>query len=447
SPASSDYLDTLAHEFQHMIHWNEQRQADVWLNEGCATLSENLNGFSTQSYALSYLRQPDTQLTNWVSEPWAAMAHYGAANLFLRYVYAQYIGAGSSLNELIRADAGSHFDAFVPLAAARYPDISSFNTIFGDWAVANLLDDPTIADGRYAYPPLTDGTAHMDLPQQITPEPIDVGTFHGSVHQFGVDYLQLPTGPVNLTFQGDTDVLLVGSLPADQAAWWSGRGDSSVATLTRAFDFRELTSVTLELDLWYELEPAYDYAFVSISSDAGQTWQTLPGQLTTTNDPQGANYGNGITGISGEPDATPGSGVRGIWVQETMDLSAYAGQEVLLRFWQINDEGFHAPGLLIDRIRIPELGYDHDGHTLPDGWQAAGFVPVDGTLPQQWELRLVRTLPDGRTQVEPLRTNDDGSATVALAAGEQGVLLIAGVTPHTSEQTSYTVTIAAPDTP
>jgi hypothetical protein len=114
---------------------------------------------------------------------------------------------------------------------------------------------------------------------------------------------------------------------------------------------------------------------------------------------------------------------------------------VLIRFWQINDEGFNAPGMLIDNLRIPQLGYRDDVEAGTGGWQADGFVRVDGDLPQQWELRLVRTAPDGTTTIEPLSIDAQASATATLRAGEQAVLMIAATTPHTTEQASYQVTI------
>ena len=62
--------------------------------------------------------------------------------------------------ELIKADAGNNLDAFVPIAARKRPDITSFADIYADWAVANVLNDPSVADGRYAYA-LLPGTARI----------------------------------------------------------------------------------------------------------------------------------------------------------------------------------------------------------------------------------------------------------------------------------------------
>ncbi len=433
-PGSNAYIDTLAHEFQHMIHWNEQRSAATWFNEGNATLSQDLNGFVNQHFVSSYLFDPDTQLTTWQDEPLASIAHYGAAHLFLRYIYAHYAGE-SGLQELIRADASNHLPAFAEFAAHTRPDIADFGDLFADWAVANLLDNPAIADGRYSY--TTEKTNLTLLPNTVTPTSISTGSTADTVNQFGIDYLALPADSSSVSFDGSTSANLTATMPRDGTAWWSGRGDNSAATLTHAFDLRGLAAATLEFETWYELEQGYDYAFVTVSVDGGTTWQTLSGTHTTTDDPHGANYGNGLTGVSG----TASSDERGQWVTERTDLTPYTGQEVQIRFWQINDEGFHAPGILIDNVRIPELGFSDDVESGIGEWEAEGFVQVDGDLPQQWELRLVRTAADGSIQVEVLPVDAQAQASASLSADESAVLVVMATTPHTTEPASYTVTV------
>lgn len=428
------YLDVLAHEFQHMIHQNEQPNSAIWFNEGASQLSEDLNGFFGPGFTLSYLYEPDIQLNTWAVGPGQAAAHYGAAHLFLRYIYAQYSGE-EQLRPLIRADAGDNLGAFVELAAQRRPDINSFGQIVADWAVANLIDDPRVGDGRYTY-----ATGHELpdlLPERVTPVPL-TGQERRTVAQFGANYLELPAGAW-ISFQGATTVGLAAESPRDAFAWWSGRSDDTLATLTRAFDLRGLTRATLEFETWYEIENDYDYAFVSVSTDGGQTWETLAGSLTTTDDPQGFNYGNGITGVSGEPGGRVEDGARGRWATERMDLTPYAGQEILLRFWQITDQGFNAPGMLIDNISILELGFRDDVEAGAGDWQAEGFVRVDGDLPQRWELRLVRTSADGVTIVEPIPVRADGASGFQLEPGERGVLVVLGATPHTTERAAYEI--------
>jgi hypothetical protein len=436
-PASPAYLSVLAHEFQHMIHRYEAPASATWFNEGTSLLAEDLNAFPGNRFVNIYLYDPDVQLTGWSPDPGRVGAHYGAAHLFMRYIYAQYAGVDQLL-PLIRADAGNNLDAFVALAARNRPAYSTFGAIVGDWAVANLIDDPAVGDGRYTY-----ATGHelpALLPGRPTLAPVS-REFTGSVAPFGVDYLQLPAGATRFAFSGATTVGIAAEPPRDAYAWWSGRGDGSFATLTIPLDLRTLTRATLQFETWYELEREFDYAFVSVSTDGGTTWETLPGNYTTTADPQGHNFGHGLTGISGAPELGLADGVRGRWVLEQVDLTPYTGQEALLRFWQVNDLAMSGPGWLIDNIRIPELGWSDDVEAGPGDWQAVGFVRVGAELPQRWELRLVRTAADGVVTVEPLAVAADGRAGVELAPDEQAVLVVVAATPHTSERAGYTLTI------
>jgi len=97
---------------------------------------------------------------------------------------------------------------------------------------------------------------------------------------------------------------------------------------------------------------------------------------------------------------------------------------------------------LIDNIAIPEIGFRDDVESGTGDWEAAGFVRIDGDLPQLWELRLVRTASDGRITVEALVPDATGAATATLNPNERGVLIVIAATPHSSERSQYEVICA-----
>jgi len=99
---------------------------------------------------------------------------------------------------------------------------------------------------------------------------------------------------------------------------------------------------TLTFYEWYEIEDYYDWASVWASADGGMTWTTLAGKTTTTADPVGSNPGNGITGSSGR------------YVAESMDLSAYAGKSILLRFRLQQDGGVYGLGWTVDDVVVKD---------------------------------------------------------------------------------------------
>jgi hypothetical protein len=425
-PLGTDgYAATLAHEFQHMIHESRNVGGATWFDEGLATLAEDLNGYVEQGTVFSYLQDPDLPMTVW--EPTGA--HYGMVRLFMRYVYERH---GMKPADMIVADAGNDLNVFTKLAAKTYPDITSFGDLFADWAVATLINDPQVAAGRYAY---------RNQPAAPPTQRVTIGTQSANVHQFGVDYLQLPNGPVTFEFDGSDTIGIANTKPAEgQFMWWSNRGDQRVMTLTRAIDLRTVQKATLSFRAWYEIERGYDYAFVTVSRDGGKTWQSLRSTSSTTEDPQGFNIGFGFTGVSGVPGGDI-NGQRGRWQHEQIDLTPFAGQAVQLRFWMISDAALNGPGLLIDDLRIPEIGLRDGFEQGETGWQAQGFVRISGTLPQAWEVRLVRYLANSSVKVEPLLLDAQGRGSVSLKAGERGVVVVAATTRFTGEVASYRYTV------
>ncbi len=393
-----------------MIEWNVAQRSPSWFNEGMSTLSEDLNGYTDHGTAQLALSEPDVQLNTWSSDASQTGEHYGTSQLFMRYMHDQY-GGEAGVAEMISRDAGNNLDVFAEIAARKRPDIKSFADLYADWAVANMLKDGSIGDGRFDYA-LLPGTASLT--------DVEPGEEQASVSQFGADYLGVLEGPLTLDFDGVETIGLTGAQPKDgRYMWWSNRGDDSVETLTREFDLSGVQQATLEFSTWYEIESDWDYGFVTVSTDGGETWTTLEGTSTTNDDPQGQNFGNGLTGVSGEPGTEPDKGTRAKWIEERMDLTPFAGKQILLRFWVVNDAGYNAQGLLIDNIRIPELDYSDGAEGGDGGWQAQGFVRTTGLLAQQWALRLMRAT-DGKIAVEPLAVDAQGRATVTIPGGHAG---------------------------
>lgn len=81
-----DYIyGTMAHEFQHMIHWYQDRNEETWVNEGFSMLAEHVNEFDAGGFDYDYLLNPDLQLTDWGGDTGENGPHYGASYLFMTY--------------------------------------------------------------------------------------------------------------------------------------------------------------------------------------------------------------------------------------------------------------------------------------------------------------------------------------------------------------------------
>ena len=85
SPLDDEYtFGILAHEFQHMIHWYQDRNESSWVSEGFSELAVLLNNFYSGGFDALYTSQPDLQLNNWPDESQEdTTPHYGASFLFL----------------------------------------------------------------------------------------------------------------------------------------------------------------------------------------------------------------------------------------------------------------------------------------------------------------------------------------------------------------------------
>jgi hypothetical protein len=200
--------------------------------------------------------------------------------------------------------------------------------------------------------------------------------------------------------------------------------------LTREFDFREASGpLTLNYWTWYDLEEIYDYVFLEISADGGD-WRIIRAPSTTSDNPSGNSYGCGYNGLSGED---------GVWIQESVDLSSYAGQLVQIRFEYITDAAVYGEGFLLDDISILEIGYFSDFEEDDGGWVNEGFVRIDNSLPQTYRLALIHM--DAVPRVQFISLSSDNQVELPISIGEDGasevILVITGTTRFTRQKADY----------
>ncbi len=460
-PGSTSYESTLAHEFQHMVHWFADSNEDAWVNEGAAELAIHLCGYSRQARVNAFARSPDTQLTNWDSED--STEHYGASFLLLAYFAERF---GPEMTQELVANASNGVVGFESVLEEHHVELS-FQDLFADWVIANYLDGKDqLAVAPYSYQGLE---VQAEVEHTVSSYPAAITD---TVHQYGTDYIELlPTGQdVQVDFSGPATALLVPNQPhSGEYQWWSNRGDNSDTTLTRAFDLSGLQQASLDVWLWYDIEEGWDYAYVEASTDGGETWHILSGEHTTTYNPVGNSYGPGYTGLSGDGSTSSGndsdSTTAAEWIHEVFDLSPFAGQEVLVRFEYLTDEVMNHTGFCVDDIAIPELAYFYDAEQGDDGWVAQGFIHSDNIVPQRYIVQLIQTAsPQGsqeataETRVErlplqyaPGRAGQDaqqvGSWTIQ-GHGESltgAIIVVSAVAPSTTEVTSYHLEIYPTD--
>ncbi len=430
-PGSDYYNGVLAHEFQHMIHWYNDRNEETWLNEGFSELATYLNGFDVGGSEWLFADAPDTQLNSWPSGPGAAGPNYGAAYLFTSYFLDRF---GSDATQALVAHAENSFTSVGEVLEEEGSGLR-YEELFVDWVVANLLDDPSIDDGRYGY-------------QDIDPPPFDVETTYyanaypvsesATVHQHGTDYIELQgKRPLSLSFTGSTQVSLVDTAAhSGHYFWWSNRGDDSDMMLTQSFDLSDVSDATLSYWTWYDIEKDWDYAYVEVSGDGGETWNILQAPASVDTNPNGNSFGWAYTGTSGQ-------GENPQWIKEEVDLSDYVGREVQIRFEYITDDAVSRPGLVLDDISIPEIGYSSDFEKDEEGWKPAGFVRHANVLSQRWLVQLISFGPETTVERLELSEGQAGSWTIPLNGDtDRAVIAVSALAPVTTERGSYSYEIA-----
>jgi hypothetical protein len=418
-PGQAAFDSTVTHEFQHMANFARCPSQEGWVDEGASELAMRVAGYEGPA-PLAFASHPDVQLTTWSNQPADQTRHYQASYLFLRYV-AERAGGWDALPDMLQTCARGEnmFSAFLN----RNPIDPDIESLFSDWTVANVLQDPSATDGRYAY---AGGGFHAALTGTLSAD----AAFLGTVPQYAANYVELPTGGGSVSFSGDSSVALL-SAPMDASGvWWSNRGDNLDSRLTRRVDLRGVDSATLRFSAWYDLEDRFDFVYLSASRDDGFTWQILRGLRTTSDRSTGNNLGEGWTGSTGAD-----------WTNEEVDLTRFAGSEILLRFEYVTDQSYNGEGYAFRDVRIPQLGLNEPGAAeVP--WSSDGWVRVDAPIPERWNLRLVRWTPAG-VSVDPVAVDADGTATVQLDdLSVRNLLVIAPTAPRTLVPANYSISFA-----
>ncbi|MCJ7694002.1 MAG: immune inhibitor A [Anaerolineaceae bacterium] len=426
-----DYIyGTVAHEFQHMIHWYKDRNEETWINEGFSMLSELINDFDPGGFDYLYSVDPDMQLTDWGSDVGQNGNHYGASFLFMAYFMDRF-GENATKAFVAHTENGlNSINAVMEELKIINPDTSKPYTsveVFADWAITNFVLDPYIENGRYSYKSYSPFQAA--LADDIASCPTNSSE---NVYQYGVDYIEINCqGQHTITFQGTQEVQL---LPVDafsgEYVFWSNMGDESNMRLTREFNFTDISApIQLTYKVWYDLETDYDYIYLSATTN-GEDWEILNSPSCTSENPSGNSYGCGYNGTSNN------------WLTESVNLSQFAGQKVMLRFDYVTDAAVNGTGLFLDDIQIDAINYFSDFESDEGGWNGEGFVRLQNYLPQSYKLSLIEV--GDETKITHINLTDQNSAEIIISIGDnvdKVILVISGTTPFTREKAIYQYSI------
>ncbi|MQA80889.1 MAG: peptidase M6 [Streptosporangiales bacterium] len=410
------YEGTFAHEYQHLLEYYTDPGETTWLNEGLSDYAQTIVG-----YADTTLRWPakgadshvacfegwygttafpycgaENSLTRWEDQgsP-STLSDYGAAYSFLTYVQNQF---GDKAITYLHRNAANGLASLQGYLDDNAPGLTAMDVVH-DWQAATTLDG-FLDDGakgltkdqknRFSADQLHSGidwawTGSYDSPGAPT---------NGSDYVLARDGRPLNGNTVGkLWFSGVKNYAsdpLEWTVDSAESALWGGEGDNVDRAAVYEVAVPE-DSPTLTFSTKYDIEQAWDFGAVQVSTDGGKTYTSLANDNTTSeHDPAAA---------SNIVEQLPGfTGTRAEYATETFDLADYAGQTIHLSFRYMTDAatngngGTGPTGWWVKDVKVGDTVVT-DGSTL-DGAQSATQVyppPVEA-----WKLQLVGWSLDGK---------------------------------------------------
>jgi hypothetical protein len=446
------YEGVFAHEYQHLLEYYEDPDEVSWVDEGLADWAATLTGYldpdkpitdqDFESHIQCFLGNliietpanpspdpggPENSLTLWEDQvddnESEILCDYGATHAMMEFLAGRY--GQDFMSALHKEDAGG-LEGLRAVLDTFAPDVEVLELLH-QWAAMvaldGVLDDGAALSGgdpaNYTTPTL-DATINWDNPDAYdTPGAPPNGSDYVRLRDEGGTFLSA-SDIDSIDFDGSEELAprpvrwrVDASPPKHKGnpALYSGRRPNQDRSIVRQVTVPS-DNATLTFRTKYQIEELYDYGFVQVSTDGGETYTSLANQNTTSKHapdaaPLVAENVPGFTGNSGG------------WKKQAFDLTDYAGQDVLVAFRYVTDPLVNRPGWWVDNIRVGgEL--ISDGSSL-EGWQSATQVnPVDV---HGFTVQLV-AYDEAHTQAHistmSLDESFDGSLTGAALTGAIG---------------------------
>jgi hypothetical protein len=147
NPSDDYHLGVIAHEFQHLIHWQYDRDETSWINESLAEVAMILCGYYTD-------KKHVTRYLNNTNSPLVAKGHmtnYGACLLWGTYIYERF---GKTFLKNLVLEQADGIEGFQKVVTNMNRG-DDFSGIFGDWLVVNYLNTDLFTEKNYKYKSIT----------------------------------------------------------------------------------------------------------------------------------------------------------------------------------------------------------------------------------------------------------------------------------------------------
>lgn len=137
-----------------------------------------------------------------------------------------------------------------------------------------------------------------------------------------------------------------------------------------------------------------------------------------------------------------------VWMRQEVDLSAYAGRTILLRFEYISLPDQMDDGIAIDNLAVPEIDFRDDAETESADWTMLGWQRIDNDVPQRYLVQAAildaESFPVTVRQL--IGPDDDATAgewRLRLEANQELVIAVSGLNDDTTSVAQFDLLIEA----
>lgn len=428
------YEGVFAHEYQHLLEYYQDADEVNFVNEGLSDFAIDVTGYDFPERTVSQIGfdnhlqcfmgnlvfqtdanpnprggGPENSLTLWGDQgDGEILCDYGAAFSFMEYLSSQY---GVGFMSQLHRDPGNGLEGLQDVLGRR----ADAQEVVHRWAAAMAIDAvldrgttlrDSVPESRYQITRMHAGINWDNPDAYSTP----------GAPPNGSDYVRLRDGAGNylgasainsITFDG---AKTLPPLPVEWAvdanpfghagnpALYSGSGDNLDRAIVKSVSVPAGTSALTFDSQWnteVDDQGGWDYGFVQVSTDGGSTYKSIACTDTSSNPNPGAipTVQNNLPGFNGDSNG---------WRAESCNLSAYAGQTILVAFRYVTDAN----------TRGSPTG---NARGVPDGWWvdnvAVGSTSLsDGTTLAGWQ---------SPTQVKPISVDGFTVQIVAYSANSR----------------------------
>lgn len=424
------YEGTFAHEYQHLLQYYTDPNESIAVNEGLSDFAQTLVGYVDGTKTV-YDKGGDSHLycfqgfgtvqTEFNQNPrdcggpegsfnlWdegatasGVLGDYGHAYQFMLYLYDKF---GEDFMSELHRDGSAQ--GLASVAKQLEAEGTTLDKVMHDFQSMTLLDK-LVGDARHALV-IGASKSRITTPSLRSAVNLDNPASYATpgAAPNGADYVPLRVNGKDVRGSSLRSLKFKGAetLPEQPLEWTSVTDDSDRPGDAVLFSGNENSTdaaavisvavpaddATLTFDAKYGAEEGYDYGYVQVSTDGGATYTSIKGDKTVPG-PQGPSLNGTTDGFE----------------QHSFDLSAYAGQEILLSFRYISDGGVNEGGLKIDDVVV-------GGTTISDGANLGDFrspTQVHPTAVENWHVKLVG-IREGRVPYVA-QVAWDGRSTIRL---------------------------------